>query len=112
MKERKPAWGGGAPEGSARCVACGGTFDVMELDRMLWCEECRVRARIRAGWWGWLAGLVFGAGLAAYVFLVIRPTDLVLGGWIATVVGGVWVGSRIGREIAYGVLRARTGGDA
>lgn len=80
----------------------------MDLDRLLWCTVCRSRARERAAWWGWAQGLAFGILVAAYVFLVIRPTDLVLGGWIATVVAAVWVGSRIGREVAYGVIRFAT----
>ena len=77
----------------------------MELDRLLWCERCRFVARERAAWWGWAQGLAFGALVAAYVFLVVRPSDLVMGGWIATVVAAVWIGGKIGREIAYGVMR-------
>lgn len=93
------------PGDTAVCARCGDEKDLMELDRLLWCTPCRFRARERAAWWGWTQGLVFGGGVAAYVFLVVRPTDLVLGGWIATVVAAVWVGSRMGREVAYGVIR-------
>jgi len=95
----------GSPEDRAPCASCGDARDLMELDRLLWCEECRFHARERAAWWGWAQGLVFGTLVAAYVYFVIRPTDLVVGGWIATVVAAVWVGARIGREIAYGVIR-------
>lgn len=94
-----------APGDAAACARCGEEKDVMELDRLLWCEACRFRARERAAWWGWGQGMALGAVVAGYVFLIVRPTDLVLGGWIATVVAAVWVGSRIGREVAYGVIR-------
>jgi hypothetical protein len=77
----------------------------MELDRLLWCERCRRRARDRAGWWGWLAGVILAACVAAYIWLVIRPTDLVIGGWIATVLATAWLCSKLGREVAYGVMR-------
>lgn len=93
------------PGDTAACARCGEDKDLMELDRLLWCTGCRFRARERAAWLGWAQGVVFGVLVAAYVFLVVRPTDLVLGGWIATVVAAVWVGSRIGREVAYGVVR-------
>jgi hypothetical protein len=65
-------------------------------------------ARNEAGWWGWVIGLVFAGGVAAYVWGVVRPTTLVLGGWVATVVAAAWIGSKVGRELVYGVLRART----
>lgn len=78
----------------------------MFLDRLLWCEDCRRKARARAAWWGWLGGLVFAGGVAVYVFLVIRPT-LIIGAWIATVVAAVWLGQKVAREFAYGVMRYR-----
>ena len=77
----------------------------MYLDRLLWCDRCRHRARNRAGWWGWLGGLLFGAGVALYVWIVIRPTDRVIGGWFGTVVAAVWIGQKVAREIAYGGMR-------
>lgn len=75
------------------------------MDRLLWCEECREAARLRSGIWGWSSGVVLAALLAAWIWLVIKPSDLVIGGWIATVVAALWVGARVGREVAYGVMR-------
>jgi hypothetical protein len=89
------------------CVRCLRPGDLMELDRLLWCDRCRQRARDRAGWWGWLGGVLFGAGVALYIWAVIRPTDLVIGGWIATVVAAVWIGAKVAREIVYGAMRLR-----
>jgi len=77
----------------------------MMLDRLLWCDGCRRRARARASWWGWLGGVAFGLVLAAYVWLVIKPSDLVIGGWTATVVAGMWIGSKVARELVYGGMR-------
>lgn len=91
----------------ATCVRCLGVYDLMALDRMLWCDRCRSRARDRASWWGWLGGIAFGAGVALYIWLVIQPTDLVIGGWVATVVAAVWIGAKVAREIIYGVMRLR-----
>lgn len=89
------------------CIRCLQVKDVMELDRLLWCQRCRALARNRAAWWGWLLGMAFAGCVAAYIWLVIRPTDLVIGGWIGTVVAAAWVGSKVGREIVYGAMRFR-----
>ena len=59
----------------------------------------------RAALQGWLAGIVFGLVVAAYVWLIVRPSDLVIGGWIATVVAAIWLGQKVAREIAYGAMR-------
>ena len=75
------------------------------MDRLLWCEECREAARRRAAGWGWIFGFLFAIGLALWIWLVIRPSDLVIGGWIATVVAALWIVSRVAREIAYGAMR-------
>jgi len=79
----------------------------MELDRLLWCSRCRALARDRAAWLGWLGGLLFGGAVALYVWVVIRPSDLVIGGWIATLVAAVWIGSKVARELVYGIMRFR-----
>lgn len=86
-------------------MRCLEVKSVMELDRLLWCERCRRTARDRAGWWGWLFGVILAAGVAAYIWLVIRPTDVIIGGWIACVLTTAWLGSKLGREVAYGVMR-------
>jgi hypothetical protein len=89
------------------CVRCLAVFDLMHIDRLLWCDRCQARARDRASWWGWAGGLLFGAGVALYIGAVIRPTDLVIGGWIGTVIAAVWIGSKVARELVYGAMRLR-----
>lgn len=105
-RDRKVSWRDRYPD-EITCVRCLETRDQAELDRLLWCVRCRALARNRASWLGWLGGLLFGAGVAAYIWTVIQPTDLVIGGWIATVVAAVWIGSKIARELAYGAMRIR-----
>lgn len=75
------------------------------MDRLLWCEECQAAARRRSGRWGWGVGVIMAVVLAVWIWLYIQPSDLVIGGWIGTVVAALWIGSRVGREIAYGVMR-------
>ena len=88
-------------------MRCLGVYDQMYLDRLLWCDRCRIRARNRAAWWGWGGGLVFGGLVALYVWTVIQPTDLVIRGWLGTIAAATWVGSKVAREIIYGGMRFR-----
>lgn len=106
-RERKrPTWWDRYPEEELTCVRCLQTWHRTDLDRLLWCEECRAIARGRASRIGWMAGVVLAALLAGWIWLVVQPSrDLVLGGWIATVVAACWLGAKITREIVYGFER-------
>lgn len=104
MTKERVSWRDVYPD-EVTCVRCLEVKDLGHLDRMLWCDECRFTARERAAWWGWLLGLIFALGCALYVWIVIRPTDLIVGAWAATFAAAVWIGSKVGRELAYGVMR-------
>ena len=106
MAKERASWRDVYPD-EVTCVRCLEVRDLMALDRLLWCDECRFRARERAAWWGWLGGLIFAVGVALYVWIVIRPSDLIVGGWLATFAAAVWIGSKVSRELVYGVMRFR-----
>ena len=105
-RDQSSTWRSRFPE-RVTCVRCLQERDILEMDRLLGCEECRDAARMRAVGWGWGAGAILAALLALWIWQVIQPSRLVIGGWIATVVAALWVGARIGREVAYGVMRYR-----
>ena len=106
MASDGPTWRDRYPD-EITCVRCLEVKDQMHLDRLLWCDRCRRRARERASWWGWAGGLLFGACVALYVWIAIRPTDLVIGGWFGTVVAAIWLGQKVAREIVFGAMRFR-----
>lgn len=106
MKERSSRWRDNLGE-EMPCVRCGEVRDSTDLDRLLWCTGCVARTRARATRIGWISGGGLAAGLGLWIFIVIRPSDLVLGGWIATLVAAAWLGSKLAREIAFGVFRYR-----
>ncbi len=89
-----------------QCSRCGELRDRGAVDRMLWCAGCRARARLIAARRARIAATVLAAGVAGYIWGVVRPTDLVIGGWIATVLAAYWIGGRLARELFYGIERA------
>ncbi len=98
-------WRDRYPEGYVTCMRCLEVKDIIELDRLLWCLACRIRARERAAWYGWIGGFAFAAVLAVYVWFTVRPTDLIVGGWLGTLAAAVWIGAKVSREIVYGAMR-------
>ena len=87
------------------CMRCLEEKDASDIDRSMWCDACKARARVRATFWGWVSGSVLAVVLAIWIWIVIQPSDLVIGGWIATVIAALGITGRIAREIAYGVIR-------
>jgi hypothetical protein len=106
MPKDRASWRDVYPD-EVTCVRCLEVKDLMALDRLLWCDACRFRARERAAWWGWLGGFLFAAGVGLYVWIVVRPSDLIIGGWLGTLAAAVWIGSKVSREILYGWMRFR-----
>lgn len=103
----KVSWRDRFPE-DVTCVRCLEVRAVRELDRLLWCEECRARARRRAEMRGWAAGAALTVFLAAYIWLGIRPDmSLIPEFWVATLVVALYLGSRVARELFYGYDRLR-----
>lgn len=99
----------GDPDDGLECVNCGRFLPRSDLDRLLWCRGCIEAGRERAQQLGWGIGAVAGLLTALYIWVAVRPSDLVLGGWAACVVGVVWLGARFGREIVFGIYRSRGG---
>lgn len=107
MTRQEPAiWRERYPE-EVTCIRCLRVWEVEDLDRLLWCPECREAARARAGRMGWLTGAVVAGLLAIWIWIWIRPSNLIMGGWIATVVAALWIGARVCRELFYGIMRFR-----
>jgi hypothetical protein len=97
------------PEDGLPCTNCGVVRSRADLDRLLWCGGCIQAGRDRALWLGWGIGVGVALVAALWIWIFASPTDLVWGGWAASIVALLWLGARFGREIVYGVYRARGG---
>ncbi len=91
----------------ATCLLCLQTKPRQDLDRLLWCDACIADTRARAVSKSWYAGLAVAVVLTLWIWLYIQPSDLVIGGWIGTVVGAFYVSARIVREVLYAMARIR-----
>ena len=102
--ENAPDWRDRYPD-AITCVRCLEVKDAYELDRLLWCEECRLAAKARAGRWGWLGGAVIALVLVGWIMWVVKPSDLITPLWVASVVAMLWLGQKMSKEVIYGVFR-------
>ena len=91
----------------ATCQLCLQTKPRQDLDRLLWCDDCVERVQARALSQSWYVGLVAAVVLVLWIWLYVQPSNLVIGGWIGTVVGALYVSSRVAREVIYAVARVR-----
>ncbi len=88
------------------CVRCLEVTPVQALDRVLWCESCIETARRRATIRGWIAGSGLALVLAIYIWFVIQPNpELIPSAWVAVVVVALYLGSRVARELIFGLDR-------
>jgi hypothetical protein len=97
------------PEDGLPCTNCGVVRSRADLDRLLWCAGCIQASRDRALRLGWGIGVGVALVAALWIWVFAEPTQLVWGGWAASIVALLWLGARFGREIVYGVYRARGG---
>lgn len=91
------------------CQLCLQTKPRQDLDRLLWCDACVAKAQARAVSQSWYAGLAVAVVLALWIWLYIQPSNLVIGGWIGTVLGAFYVSARVVRELLYAAARMRRG---
>ena len=91
----------------ATCLRCLQTKPRQDLDRLLWCEACKDEVRARTARQSWYYGLVAAVLLALWIWLYVQPSNLVIGGWVGTVVGAFYVTARVVREVLYATARIR-----
>ena len=102
--EDAPSWRDRYPD-AITCVRCLEVRDAHELDRLLWCDDCQELARARAGRLGWVGGALVAMVLVGWIWVVVRPSNLITPLWIASVVAMLWLGQKLSKEIIYGGFR-------
>ena len=92
---------------TARCRRCRRPTPGDDLDRILWCEDCVRAERKRAARWG--RGLAFAAAtlLGLWIAVTIRPSGEFRYLYALVIVVAFVLGSRLGTELVFGVVRVR-----
>jgi hypothetical protein len=90
-----------------RCHRCLRVRTVDELDRMLWCEECQVAERRRAGWLGRALGFAAAVALSVWIAIRKQPSEDFLILWALVVIVALYLLSRLGQELVFGIIRVR-----
>jgi hypothetical protein len=90
-----------------RCHRCRQQRTTEELDRMIWCEECLRAERRRAAWWGRGMAFLAAVALSFWIAIDVQPSDQFLLLWALVVVVAFYLGSRLGTELVFGIVRVR-----
>lgn len=90
-----------------RCRRCGRVRTTDELDRMLWCDDCRIAERRRAAWLGRAGAFAAAIALSFWIAIEVQPSDRFLVLWALVVIVAFYLLSRLGQELGYGIARVR-----
>jgi hypothetical protein len=74
---------------------------------MLWCDACSEAVSKRATSRGWVIGLATAVILTLWIWLFVQPSNLVIGGWVGTVLAAFYVTARVAREVLLAAARMR-----
>ena len=88
------------------CCSCQQLYPASDLDRYLWCPDCRTAVRRRGARWGRLVGIVAGVAIALYVVLIVKPMQLNLL-WALPPLMTYVLTSRIAVAVVQGYYRYR-----
>lgn len=90
------------------CAGCQQLYATSDLDRYLWCPNCRSKLKRRGLRLGRLVGIAAAAALAAYLVLRVRASARFLAIYAILLVMTYTLTSRITLAVVQGFYRSRT----
>ncbi len=93
------------------CRSCQEIYPANDLDRYLWCPQCRTAVRRRGARWGRLVGSVVALSVAAYLWLNLTLESRFMAFYAVMLVMTYMLTSRIALAVVHGYYRARGGAD-
>jgi hypothetical protein len=97
----------GQPDDMLHCRRCGLERTTDELDRTLWCDQCRLAERRRAGWLGRALAFAAAIALSFWIAIAVQPSEDFMILWALVVIVAFYLLSRLGQELVYGIIRIR-----
>lgn len=89
------------------CRSCQRLYSGNDLDRYLWCPECRRAVRRRSAFGGRLVGLIASVGVAAYLLIQVGPSRRFIAFYLLMLGLTYVLTSRIAAAVVQGYCRAR-----
>ncbi len=90
-----------------KCQSCQQLYPASDLDRYLWCPNCRLAVRRRGAVWGRLVGVISSLGVGSYLYVRVQPSTRFLAIYVL-ILGLTYVlTSRIAVAVIQGYYRAR-----
>lgn len=74
---------------------------------MLWCDQCQLAERRRAGWLGRALGFAAAIALTFWIAIDVQPAAEFRILWALVVLVAFYLLSRLGQELVYGIIRVR-----
>jgi hypothetical protein len=91
----------------AACTSCREIYPAGDLDRYLWCPDCRDKLRQSGIGWGRLVGLVAATGLALYLYVRVSPSPRFILVYLLLLAMTYSLTSRIAMAVVQGFYRSR-----
>jgi hypothetical protein len=94
-------------ESDLPCANCGREFPGTQLDRGMWCADCRKVVVRRATWVGQTVALVAALSLMAYVFSVVGSSPRFMMAYIVMIVAAYFFLFKLTQRVAFEIIRSR-----
>ncbi len=91
------------------CRSCQRLYPASDLDRYLWCPQCRKAVRRRGTLWGVTVGLVASLGVAVYLWLNLTLQSRFAVLYLIMLALTYLLTSRIAHAVVQGYYRSRGG---
>lgn len=102
-----PFGGNGDEEDRTRCEACRELYPHSALDQRLWCPKCRDRRERWTRIGSHATGLAVTLPFGAWVLAEASTEVLSIWAWLLPLAAAYYLGWRIGRELARGLVRLK-----
>ncbi|MEX2569989.1 MAG: hypothetical protein WD737_01720 [Gemmatimonadota bacterium] len=89
------------------CANCGREFPTTDLDRRLWCPDCRKAVIRRATWAGQAVGLVTALALSIWIYTLVGPAPRFLIVYVIMIVAAYFFLYKLTQRVAFEIIRSR-----
>jgi DNA-directed RNA polymerase subunit RPC12/RpoP len=89
------------------CRNCGRPYPGGQLDRRMWCPDCRRIVIRRATLVGRIVGLLTALGLAAWIFSMVGPSPRFLMAYLVMIVAAYFFLYKLSQRVAFEIIRGR-----